>query len=267
VRLRLPVVTGALELSACIEWLFSEEPDLARRVDRARYAGLENVEFWTRRDKDLPALAAALARTGARLTSFMSEPTGRLVDPSTHDAFLGGIVDSAQAAEELGCRRLIVLAGDTLPGASLDAQRDAIVAALRAAAPLAAGHDVTLLLEPLNTRVDHAGYFLDSTLAGLEIVEAVGAANVKLLFDLYHAVVMGEEPEHVLAGRIDLVGHIHLADAPGRHERGTGRVDWARMVDWLRRSGYGGALGLEYLPSTNSERSLVHLRELLATAE
>jgi hydroxypyruvate isomerase len=256
-----------LELSACIEWLFGEEAKFADRIVKAEKAGLGYVEFWTWRDKNLPEISAALEQTGVHVTSFLSEPEGRLVDPMTHDAFLAGVAESARAAQSLDCRGLIVLAGDTLSGVSRQSQRVAIVEALQNAAPIAARHDVTLLLEPLNTRVDHIGYFLDSTVEGLEIIEDVSTPNVKLLFDLYHSTVMGEKAEDVLRDRMDLVGHIHLADAPGRHEPGTGTIDWPATLSWLSTSGYRGRLGLEYMPSRGTSDSFSSVGMLLSRTD
>jgi hydroxypyruvate isomerase len=238
-----------IELSACIEWLFAEEPAFATRVRRAAEEGLPCVEFWTWRDKDIAELSAALRATGVRLTSFLSEPEARLVDRTTHPAFLAGVEESARVAASLDCRHLIVLAGDRLAGAGDREQREAVVAGLRRAAPRAAEHDVTLLLEPLNTRVDHPGAFLDATRDGLDIVQAVAADNVRLLLDIYHAVVMGEAPQDAVGDRMDLVGHVHAADVPGRHEPGTGTIDWTAIAAWLSTSGYDGAVGLEYMPS------------------
>ena len=238
-----------LEYSACIEWLFGEEPSFARRVSLAAAAGIHWVEFWDWRDKPLTELGDALRVTGSRVTSFVSEPEGRLVDPGTHEEFLAGVVESARVAESLGCHGLIVLAGDAFPDESRTAQRDAIVSALRRAAPLAAARGVTLLLEPLNTKVDHQGYFLDSSVEGLEIIDEVGAGNVKLLYDVYHSVVMDEDPEQVIDGRVDLIGHVHLADSPGRHEPGTGTMPWQTILHSLERAGYAGRVGLEYMPT------------------
>ncbi len=113
-------------------------------------------------------------------------------------AFVAGVEESARVAESLGCRNLIVLSGDTLVGRDDREQHAAIVSGLRKAAPVAAEHDVTLLLEPLNTRLDHVGYFLDSTRDALDIVEAASAPNVKLVFDIYHSVMMGELPSDVV---------------------------------------------------------------------
>ena len=253
-----------IELSACIEWLFAEEPAFAARITRAAEAGLPCVEFWTWRDKDIAAIAAALDASGVRLTSFLSQPEANLVDPATHPEFLAGVEESAAVAASLGCHGLIVLAGDRLSGRADGEQRAAVVAALREAAPRAAEHGVTLLLEPLNSRVDHVGTFLDATTDGLDIVEAVGAPGVKLLLDVYHAVVMGEVPQDVVGERVGLVGHVHVADAPGRHEPGTGTIDWAVIAGWLSASGYAGAVGLEYMPSQPTVDSMELIRKAVA---
>ena len=167
----------------------------------------------------------------------------------------------------LGCRNLIVVSGDRDEGLPVAAQRAAMVAALRRAAPLAAARDVTLLLEPLNTRVDHIGTFLDSTEDGFAIVDEVGSSNVKLLFDLYHAAVMGERMQDVLASRLSDVGHIHIADAPGRHEPGTGEIDWPASLGWLAEHGYHGRIGLEYEPLAPTNESLAAVRRFLENTE
>ena len=79
---------------------------------------------------------------------------------------------------------------------------------------------------------------------------------MKIVYDIYHSAVMGEEIADVLAGRLDRVAHVHLADAPGRHEPGSGTMDWQRRVDWLAANGYTGMVGLEYMPTKETVASL-----------
>src|SRR4029079_2289040 len=124
-------------------------------------------------------------------------------------------------------------------------QHAAIVAALKTAAPGAADARVSLLVEPLNSRLDHVGYFLDSTAEGLDIIEEVDHPSVRLLYDMYHSTMMGERPAEVLGNRAPLVGHVHVADVPGRHEPGSGTVDWRSSMATLASLGYAGAIGLE----------------------
>jgi hydroxypyruvate isomerase len=252
------------ELSACIEWLFGEAGDaFEARIRAAAGAGVPAVEFWGWRHRDIGRIARVLGETGVEVTVFAADPALSLGDPAAHDAVVAAVAESADAAAELGCPNLIVVSGDRDGRMGADEQRAAIVAVLGRAASVAAERGVALLLEPLNTRVDHAGTFLDSTSEGLGIVDEVGAANVKLLFDLYHSVVMGERMEDVLAGRLAAVGHVHIADAPGRHEPGTGAIDWARAFAWLDAQGYSGRIGLEYEPLASTGDSLAAIRRYL----
>jgi hydroxypyruvate isomerase len=248
------------ELSANLEWLFTEDaPTTADRVRAAAAHGLPAVEIWSWRDKDIPALAAALRDTGVVLQTMCTEPMGRLVDPATHGEFLAGLPESADVAERLGCPYLVVTAGDTLPGVPAGEQRAAVVAALTEAARLLEGREVTLLLENLNSRVDHVGTFLDDTAEVLSILREVGSPKVRLLYDAYHSWVMDERPEEVLADAGELLAHVQIADAPGRAEPGSGKVDFAHEITVLRELGYRGRLGLEYQPSTPTTDSLVHI--------
>ena len=199
---------------------------------------------------------------GVSVTAFVSEPTARLVDPATHDEFLEGVRRSCALATRINARGLIAVSGDTRAGVLRREQRNAVAEALHRAAPIAAEAGVTVLLEPLNTLVDHKGYFLDSTAEALGIIRDVGHPSVRLLYDIYHSVVMGEKPGDVLAGAGALVGHVHLADAPGRHEPGSGSVDWRRELAALRAAGYSAALGLEYMPLHDTESSLELIQRL-----
>ena len=111
--------------------------------------------------------------------------------------------------------------------------------------------------------MDHPGYLLDATSDALRVIRDVDHPAVRLLYDLYHSIVMGEDPEQVLAGSGDLIGHVHVADAPGRHEPGSGQVDWRRHMAALRTSGYSGPVGLEYTPTRDTESSLELIRRLI----
>jgi hydroxypyruvate isomerase len=251
-----------LELSACIEWLFSEAgDDFESRIRAARAAGVPAVEFWGWRHRNIAGIAHVLGETGVEVTVFAVDPAVSLADPSAGDAAVAAVAESADAAERLGCRNLIVLSGDRDERLPVAAQRAAMVLRPARGAP-AAARGVTLLLEPLNTRVDHVGRSrLDR--GSLDIVDEIGASNVKLLFDLYHAVVMGERMQDVLGSRLADVGHIHIADAPGRHEPGTGAIDWPATFAWLAAHAYHGRIGLEYEPLAPTEESLAAIRRFL----
>ncbi|MTH79988.1 hydroxypyruvate isomerase family protein [Paracoccus aestuariivivens] len=249
-------------LSACVEWLYQDiHPRLADRVRAAKADGLDHVEFHLWRDKDIDDVAKALRETGVRLTSFVVEPRRSLVDPAQHGEFLQAVRESLVTAARLGNPPLVVASGFTRDGVSREEQRAEAVKALKQAASLAEAAGVMLVLEPLNTKVEHPGMFLSSTSEGLDIVEAVGSLNLKLLFDLYHSAVMEEDLEQVLRGRMHLVHHVQIADMPGRNEPGTGVIDWQDQLGRLRALGYSGAVGLEYKPTLPATESLKAARQ------
>jgi hydroxypyruvate isomerase len=244
-----------LRYSACIELLFRKEyPAFADRIGAAKAAGLDAVEFWQWSNKDLDAVKVALSETGLPLAGILCEPVANITNPATHGFFLEGVKASLAAAKRLGAPLMIAQGGNVVDGMSRASQHGAIADCLQRAADIVAGSGVVIALEPLNDRVDHPGYFLTSTSEGLDIVDEVGRPEIRLLYDIYHAAVM-DEPIDLLEGRVDRVAHAHLADVPGRHEPGTGRLDWRARVDWLDAQGYQGLVGLEYMPLAESGAS------------
>src|SRR4029077_17233792 len=114
----------------------------------------------------------------------------------------------------------------------------------------------TVVLEPLNVLVDHAGYYLVTTAEGLEIVDEVASPNVKLLFDIYHQQISEGNVIRNLTENLAKIGHVHAADNPGRHEPGTGELNYAVIFRALDAAGYDGHVGLEYRPSTDPAETL-----------
>ena len=253
-----------MQLSPCIEWLFADKcPELPARIRAAAAAGFRHAEFHLWRDKDIDGVRAALDATGVRLTGFCADPRRSLVDPAQHGDVLDSVRESLVAAVALGRPPMIVASGFVRENVSAEEHFDAAVSVLTRAAALVADAGVVLLLEPLNDRIDHPGMYLVSTTLGLDIVDAVGSPNLRLLYDVYHSQVMGEDMRDVLSGRIDRVAHVQVADLPGRNEPGTGTLDWPAIVATLSELGYDGAIGLEYRPTMPSAASLAQTRAVL----
>lgn len=250
-------------LAANLEWLFTEAgPDPADRVRAAAAQGLDAVEIWGWRDKNIDTFADALGETGTDLLSLIVDPQLALTNPTVHDDYLQGVQDSLAIAQRLGSPHLVVVAGLNAPDRSWEDQHTAVVDVLRRAACILEGTAVTLLLEPLNSRVDHIGTFLDRTADGLDIVREVDRPELRLLFDAYHALVMDEDIAAELDGAIDLIGHVQIADVPGRHQPGTGKIDWSDQLRTLARLGYRGAIGLEYQPTGSTDASLTVIEQI-----
>jgi hydroxypyruvate isomerase len=136
---------------------------------------------------------------------------------------------------------------------SREEKLESIAAGLRVLAKAAKKRGLTLLLEPLNTVVDHRGCFLDSSTVGAELVQAVDSPQVKLLYDIYHMSMMHEDVPGEIESNLPLIGHIHVADMPGRHQPGTGKINYKAMNALLSRIGYNGFIGMEFSPLGNHE--------------
>lgn len=256
----------AHDISVCLDLLFREfgEPMSAKQLRAVKAAGFNKVEFWSWRNRDLEATARVLAKLELSAVAMVSSPQGSLVDPSLREAFMNGLRESLPVAQRLGIPNLVVVSGPARAGISDPEQAEAMIRTLRLAAPLAEDHGVTLALEPWNTRIDHPGTFLHSTELALDIVEQVNSPAVRILYDLYHSIVMGEDPRAVLKGRTHLVAHVQVADHPGRHEPGSGNIAWETSLRALADAGYSGSIGLEYIPTdAGTLRSLTYIRNIL----
>ena len=174
---------------------------------------------------------------------------------------------AARRGGRLGAGVVIVLAGNERSGIPRAQQHGHIVDALRQAAPVAEAAGVTLCLEPLNTHVNHAGYYLTSSAEGFEIVRAVGSPRLRLLYDVYHQQISEGFLIDTITANIDLIGHIHVADVPGRHEPGTGEINYANVLRAIDESGYGGYIGLEFVPQAGTDASLAAVQRLVDQAQ
>jgi hydroxypyruvate isomerase len=250
--------------AANIEWLFAaEHPDFSDRIRAAKAAGLDAVEFWLWRDKDINAIKTALDETGVRITCFSADPRRSLVDPAQHSEVLDAVRDSLAVARELGSPMLIIASGMTIFNVPRRQQHDAAVAVLRKAAAMAAEAGITLVLEPLNTQIELPGMYLGSTSEGLDIVAEVDSPNLRLLFDVYHSAVNGEQLESALFAGMPFIGYIQVADVPGRQEPGTGTINWSHTIRVIKGLGYNGAIGLECKASGPSVEALARSRKAL----
>ncbi|ODT65336.1 MAG: hypothetical protein ABS75_32165 [Pelagibacterium sp. SCN 63-23] len=244
-------------LAACIEMLFvAEATDPSERIALAAQAGFGAVEFWRWRTKDIAALKLSLDHNAMAVAAMVIDPMISLVDGGVRDAFCVSLSQSLDVARQLDVGVLIAPAGKDIAELSGQKKRGAVIDCLKRAADILEGSGIPIAIEPLNTRVDHPGFFLSSTEQALDIVDAVGRPEVKLTYDLYHSMAMGERTEQVLAGRVDRLAHVHVADLPGRGEPGSGTLPLRQALDWLLGQGYSGAIGFEYRPSKDTRSSV-----------
>jgi hydroxypyruvate isomerase len=253
-----------IRYAANLTMLFNEVPFL-ERFERAAAAGFRAVEFLFVHTVDAAAVERELRRHDLELVLFDPEggdfaagDRGYLCDPGRRDHLLRTIEDAVAVARRLGCRRLNVLAGNRPAGVPDAVLRRTVVDNLRRAAPLAREAGITLLVEVLNTW-ESPRYFLDGLERGLDIVREVGAPNVRFQYDCYHLQRMEGQLIDGLVRNLPWIGHVQIADVPGRHEPGTGEIHYGNVLAALERAGYDGYVGLEYRPSGTTEDSLAWL--------
>ncbi len=256
------------QLAPNIDLLFTEAgPEAADRVRAAAAAGFDAVEMWGTTGKDVDALAKALADTGVVLTTVLAEPRTNFTLPGTDLApFFEGLDHAVEHARKLGCPRIVLGSGVGFPGKKRPQNLQKLVEVFSEAVERTRGSGVKLVLEPVNTRVDHPGALLDRTADAVTVARDVGSKSFGVLYDMYHSITEGEDPATELANAAGLVDYVQIADVPGRGEPGSGGVDWAQRLAVLRASGYAGPIGLEYVPTVESAASVAHIRSIAATA-
>jgi len=250
-----------MKASVCIEMIYTEYPFL-ERIQIAAEQGFDAVEFWNWDNKDMPAIKKTAKDAGIEIATFQSNRGGTLINPSQRDDFIAGIKESLDKANEMGVKKMFLLTdelGDDrsvkfqFPELSEDEKYASVLDGIKELAPLAEKAGVTLVLEPLNTAVDHAGYWLKHADVGFELVRKVGSKNIRLLYDIYHQQITEGNIIETLTGNLDVIGHVHVADVPGRHQPGTGELNYANILNALREAGYSEFVGLEFEPTIASK--------------
>lgn len=233
--------------SVCASAVFNGTP-LHEALPKIRGAGAAHYEFWGWWDQDLGALEKAQRETGLKLTAMCTKMIP-LNDPARRMEFVEGLKESIAVAKQLGCSTLIGQVGAERADVPREEQHAAIVEGLRACAPHLEAAGVTLTIEPLNVLVNHKGYYLYSSAEAFEIVREAGSPAVKVLYDVYHQQITEGNLIANITANAELIGHIHIAGVPGRHEVLDGcEINYPAVLAALRRAGYDGGIGLEYLP-------------------
>lgn len=229
--------------------IFQDTPFI-ERFDITAEFDIDAVEFWEWRSKDLTSVQAALLDNELDLIGMaglgVNDPD--LTDPESNREAIKRVEESIEIASEIGCPNLIVLVGDRYPEEPRRYQHNRIIDGLQELAPTAESAGISLLIEPLNTAVDHPNYFLETAADGFEIVNSVNSSNVQLLYDIYHQQITEGDIITTLTEEVQNVGHIHIADVPGRHEPGTGELNYSNIISAVEEAGYNGYFGFEFQP-------------------
>jgi hydroxypyruvate isomerase len=240
--------------AANLSFLFTERPFL-ERFAAARAAGFAAVEFHFPYEHDRAALAEVVLTSGLEVVLFnlpagdwAAGERGIACHPRRIAEFQDGVGLAIDYARLLGCGQLNCLAGIAPGDITHERARETLVENLRFAAAVAARAGIRLLLEPLNTR-DTPGFLVATTRDALALIDAAGSDNLRLQYDIYHAQVMEGDLARTMQEHLARIGHIQLADNPGRHQPGSGEINFPFLLRHLDSIGYGGWVGCEYKPA------------------
>ena len=254
--------------AANLSMLFTEL-DFLDRFEAAAKAGFKGVEYlfpypWSADELVERLQAHGLTQVLHNLPAgdWDAGERGIACHPDRVQEFREGVDRALEYAGALGCSQLNCLAGIRPDRVSEAEARATLVDNLRFAADRLGQEGLKLLAEPINTR-DIPGFFLCHTAQALEIFDEVGAGNLYLQYDAYHMQIMEGDLAPTIERHLARIAHVQVADSPGRHEPGSGEINYPFLFDWLDRLGYAGWIGCEYKPAAGTEAGLGWVRPYL----
>lgn len=251
--------------AANLSMLFTEVP-LIDRIDQAARAGFRAVEMQFPYEIAAAALRERLDSNGVSMVlhnlpagDWAAGDRGVACDPVRKHEFRDGVARAIDYAQALGVPQLNCLAGKAADGVDEEVTRSTCVENIAYAAGEIGRAGLTLLIEFVNVR-DVPGFWLQDAPKALSILDEVGASNLRLQFDIYHAQRSGSEIAGTIERNFDRIGHIQFADNPGRNEPGTRELNFAFLFGLIDRLGYQGWVRAEYKPASTTETGLLWLK-------
>jgi len=244
-------------------WTILRELRFEERLEKVAEAGYHAVELvgeyskWT--EDDFRRYNKKRAELGITFDTTAGLHHG-VGDPSVREAFLADVREQLKIMEKIECSALIVMSGDVVPGLSPQVQHKSCVEGLKRAAELVEGKGVTLLLENIDLE-ENPHYYMWSVPEAFKIIEEVNHPQVKFLYDFFHAQISGGNLITNLKGHADKVGLVHIADVPGRHEPGTGEINYLNIYKKLAELNYNRYVAMEFLPLGDPVKALSNARQ------
>lgn len=245
-----------MQKTAYIEIYYQELP-FFERFKAAKNDGFDYVELRNWYDRDLDEVKKASEEAGITVSGFNGDMKYSLCAPAERDNYIKDFKDCLAAVNKLGVKYLTVHSNSRGPGGVIPddyhylsdtVKTCAMFDTLKECTKLAEEAGVTLLLEAMNTYVDHVGTYLTSAVTAAEITRMINSPNLKIAFDAYHEQVMTGNLCAAIDAAIDQIGRVHVADVPGRHEPGTGEINYNAVIKHLEKKGFDGIVGLEAWP-------------------
>lgn len=243
-------------------WALGRQFPFDRRVEIVAEAGYQGIELTGEFKKWQPEerkQVLARMRSHGMIFDSMSGVGAGFAVPDETEAFLSQFADHLRSAKELECPQVILLSGKRVESVGQDGQKKTSIENLKRAADMAAKESIEIVIEPIDL-LENPNIFLASVTDGFEIAEAVNAPNLKVLYDVYHEQRSFGNLIEKFEKNIDRVGLIHIADVPGRHEPGTGEIDYTMIYRKLAELHYDHWIAMEYYPTGDPVASLKQSR-------
>lgn len=259
--------------SAHIEALYTELP-FAERFISAKKDGFSYVEFWDWDNKDLAEVVKLCEEYDLELSAMSGDKHYDMCNPKDSERYIEQVKKSIDIANKISCKNVVIHSNElTKPGPVLNELNNlthvtklcSMFDNLKKLAPYAESKNVTLVVEALNTITDHAGNFLTNTKTSAEIIKAVDSEKVKILYDVYHMFLTEGKLIETVEQYLPYIGYMHFADAPGRHEPGTGVINYKKFFELLQKMGYEGIIGCELFASNETREAIENVKKSIPT--
>lgn len=250
--------------SACIEPMYYELPFIDR-FQAAAKDGFAYVEFWNWTDKNAEDIRKAAEDAGIGIAGFNGDADLSLIDPATQTQYLDYLKRSVDFALQVGSKSVTIHSNGlgehgyvihSYPELSDTVKTCTMFQLLKECAKLGEESGIQMNLEALNVTTDHVGNYLKYTRDAAEMTGLIGSPKLKVLYDVYHMQLNEGSICDTIRKYVDQLGHIHVADAPGRHEPGTGEINYSKVFQCLEESGYKGLIGYELIPQNSTAEAV-----------
>ncbi len=268
------------KLSVCAECFFTDLP-FEERLSRIANIGYKYIEFWHpegtfngsaidfSQPKNAESMNKVAAEKGIAFNDFAfgawdGSIGGNVTDAADHEEYFKQVQKMLDFAKSIKCPNGIILSGLAKEGFTKEQMNKNVKTAFAKAAQMAEKAGITLVIEPLNSLVDHGGYHFDKTDEAVKVIREIGSPNLKLLYDVYHMQIMQGNILSFIEKNIDIIGHFHSAGVPGRAELFDTEVNYPVIIKKIDELGYDGCFGLEYFPKLDHAESLKRTLEFLS---
>ena len=249
-----------MKISVCLPIVFPGMP-LDEALVRVSECGYRYAECWRVTEEEVAPLCVAMEKSGVQLLSIVADDFSLNI-PQQRDIWLEKLRACAMRARRLHVPFIVTQVGQD-NGAPVEEQLSCVREGLCQACAILEECGVTLLVEPLNTKVDHKGYLLEKSDDAFRLIRAVNSPRVRLVYDIYHQQISEGDILRTVCANLDVIAHLHGASVPGRHEIFLGENDYRFILREIENAGYSGAITLEYKPTLPPQDSLKQTLEYL----